>query len=911
MNRLRTLRTWLLRFAGLFAKQRRDRELDAEIESNLQSHIDDNLRAGMTPAEARRQALLKFGGVESAKESYRDRRGIPFLESSWQDIRFALRMLRKSPGFTTVAVLTLALGIGANTAIFSVTDQVLLRTLPVPNPQELVRLRSPGPAHGRYRTSFDSHAGVFSYPMYKDLRDHSSVFAGLLAWYDLDLNVSGRGTTQMAHGELVSGNYFETLEVTSALGRVFSLNDETAPGANPVAVLSYGYWSRQFGGDPSILNKSLTVNGVSLTVVGIARKGFDGVQVGSTPDIFIPVTMKAQMMPADVLDVDARSDHWLPLIGRLRPGITRQKAQAALQPLYAALVQQDAQLMKLSGRKLAQFLASPLQLTDGSQGLPALQHDTKAPLLVLMGMVGLVLLIACANLASLLIARGEARQREIAVRLAMGAGRWRLTRQLLTESLLIAGAGGAAGLALGSWCLKALIAAIPPEVGMTGLATGLDLRILWFALALTLLTSVLFGLAPAIRATRINLQTKLKDQALNVSEGRSNVGLRKMLIAGQVALTAVLLIGAGLLAHTLINLERVNLGLNADHILQFSVEPGLNGNSPIQTISLADQARQQITALPGVRSASVSSLQLFGDDDSSFDIVPEGYVVHPDDDTRVMHDYIGPNYFSTMGIPLISGREFTDADTASSPKVVIINQTLARRFFAGRNPIGLHLSHGGDKPDIQIVGVVGDSKWDGADSSIGPFLYEPYTQDSRLAQFFFYVRTESDPLSMAPALRGVISQVDPNLPVNDMRTLTQQVTDSMFNYRLVALLSISIALLAALLAALGLYGVLAYVVARRSREIGIRIALGGQASDILRLVIGQGLALTAIGGAVGIVAALVAGRWLSTLLYGVTSSDPLTFIGVIVLLALVSGAACYIPARRATRVDPVSALRCE
>ncbi|HEX5425802.1 MAG TPA: FtsX-like permease family protein, partial [Candidatus Acidoferrales bacterium] len=438
-----------------------------------------------------------------------------------------------------------------------------------------------------------------------------------------------------------------------------------------------------------------------------------------------------------------------------------------------------------------------------------------------------------------------------------------------------------------------------------------DLRVLWFAVALTLLTSVLFGLAPAIHATCVDLHSRLKDQASNVSEGRSNVGLRKVLIAGQVALTAVLLIGAGLLAHTLMNLERVNLGLHPDNILQFSVDPSLNGDSPVQTLNLANQAQQEIAAIPGVRSLTVSELPLFGDDDAGFNITPEGYVVRPDENTNVLYDYAGPNYFSTLGIPLIAGREFTDADTASSPKVVIINQALARRFFAGRNPIGLHLARGTGTPDMQIIGVVGDSKWDSPRSKIGPFLYEPYAQDPNLGQLCFYVRTQSDPVSMAPTLRSVISRLDPNLPVNDMRTLTQQVTDSMFNYRLVALLSISIALLAALLAALGLYGVLAYVVARRSREIGIRIALGGQSGDIFRLVIGQGLALTAIGGAIGIVAALVAGRWLSTLLYGVTSSDPLTFVGVVVLLALVSGAACYIPARRAMRVDPVTALRCE
>jgi predicted permease len=378
-----------------------------------------------------------------------------------------------------------------------------------------------------------------------------------------------------------------------------------------------------------------------------------------------------------------------------------------------------------------------------------------------------------------------------------------------------------------------------------------------------------------------------------------------------VALTAVLLIGAGLLARTLMNLERVNLGLHPDRILQFSVEPSLNGDSPVQTLNLAHQAQLEIAALPGVRSVGASVLQLFGDDDSGFNITPEGYVVRPDENTDVLYDYAGPNYFSTLGIPLIAGREFTDADTTTSQKVVIINQTLARRFFAGRNPLGLHIARGTGTPDMRIVGVVGDSKWDNPGSKIGPFLYEPYAQDPNLGELCFYVRTERDPLSTAATLRGVMNKIDPNLPVNGMRPLTQQVTDSMFNYRLVAVLSVSIALLAALLAMLGLYGVLAYVVARRTREIGIRIALGGQPQDILRLVIGQGAAVTAIGGAIGTVAALVAGQWVSSLFYGVTSRDPLTFIGVSVLLALVSAAACYIPARRAMRVDPMVALRHE
>src|SRR5579859_2848845 len=489
------------------------------------------------------------------------------MNTLWQDLRYGLRMLGKSPAFTVIAILTLALGIGANTAIFSFTDQVLLRNLPVPNPEQLVVLRSPGPNPGSTWSDGDG-AESFSYPMYKDLRDRSSVFSGLLACFPVDVNVSGHGTTQSAQGELVSGNFFETLGVRPALGRVFLASDETAPGANPVAVLSYGYWTRQFGADLSILNKPLTVNGVSLTVVGVARAGFDGVQAGAMPDLFIPITMKPQMAPGDTMGLADRKSHWVAILGRLKPGMTGAKAEASLQPVYGPILKSDAKLLKLSGARLKQFLAKPLRLDDGSRGRLILQRDAKQPLLILMSMVGLVLLIACANLASLLIARGEARQREIAVRLALGAGRWRLVRQLLTESLLIGIAGGAAGLAVASWCSNAIAGAIPQDVGMAGVQGGLDLRVLWFAVALTVATSVLFGLAPALRATRVNLQTTLKDQGSSVSEGRSNVRLRKVLIVAQMALTAVLLAGAGLFARTLVNLEHANLGVSAGHVLQ-------------------------------------------------------------------------------------------------------------------------------------------------------------------------------------------------------------------------------------------------------------------------------------------------------------------------------------------------------
>lgn len=832
-----------------------------------------------------------------------------------QDIRYALRMLAKSPGFAAIAILTLALGIGANTAIFSFTYQVLLRTLPVPNPQQLVVLRSPGPQNGHCWSDMDGCAQSFSYPMYKGIRTQSDVFSGLLAYRDIDVNVSGHGATQSAHGALVSGNYFDTLEVRPALGRVFSGSDETASGANSVAVLSYAYWTRQFGADPSILNQPLTVNGIPLTVVGVARKGFTGVQIGETPDIFIPVTMKSQMMPTEGHALEDRADFWLPLMARLKPGMTPARAQASLQPIYASLLKEDAKVRGDFGKRgIKRYTSKPLLLVRGSHGRTVLQGDAEEPLLALMGMVALVLLIACANLASLLVARGEARQREIAVRLALGAGRVRLIRQLLTESLLIAIAGGLAGVALASWCLSVMVSAIPSGVGMAGLGAGLNSSVLWFAMGVTLVTCVLFGLAPALRSTRVDLHTTLKDQGSSVSGARSNIRLRKVLIIAQVAFTAVLLAAAGLLARTLVNLEHANLGVKTEHILQFSVSPDLNGYTPQQTQLFADHARQGIAALPGVRSVTVSSIPIFADDDSGSNITPEGYVMHPDEDTNARLDYISPNYFSTMGIPLISGREFTGADSATSGKVVIINEKLAQRFFAGKNPLGFHIAFGAGNnvhPDIEIVGVVADSKWDGPRDTIQPFLYLPYTQDSRLGNLTFYVRTERDPGQQAAAVHEAMQRLDGNLPVKDLEALTTQINDEMFSDRLTAILSISLAALAALLAALGLYGVLAYVVARRTREIGIRMALGGQRADILRLVLGQGAQLALIGGVIGIAAALGIMQFAASLLYGVSAYDPLTFIGVAVLLAIVALAACYLPARRAVRVDPMVALRYE
>jgi predicted permease len=834
------------------------------------------------------------------------------MENLLQDVRFGLRTLGKNPGFTLVAILTLALGIGANAAIFSLTDQVLLRLLPVERPRELVVLSSPGVGHGRIWSDIEGGPS-FSYPMYKDLRDRNEVFTGLLARYHLQVNVAGEGQSQLAEGELVTGNYFQVLGVRPFLGRVLTVQDETAPGANPVTVLSYGYWTRHFGSDPNILNKQLALNGNSLTVVGVARPGFAGVQVGQIPDLFIPITMKAQMTP-NWDGLADRNDHWVTMLGRLKPGMSAEKAQAGLAPVYRALMEGDAAALKLSARDQQEFVNRKLVLGTGSHGRPVLQHDAGQPLLVLMAMVGLVLLIACANLAGLLIARGEGRQREIALRLALGAGRVRLVRQLMTESLILALAGGAAGLALASWTLSVIVNSIPEDQGASGLTSQLDYRVLIFACVVSVVTGVLFGLVPAIRATHTDLQSVLKDQGVNVSGGRTNVRVRKFLLTSQIALTAVLLSAAGLFAHSLLNLKTQDLGVRPDHVLEFSISPELNRYTPPQTIALADRIRKSMGLLPGVRSASESEIPMLANSNSSSNVTVQGYNAQEDEDMNVDQNFVGPNFLATMGIPLLNGREFSEADSGTSPKVAIINEAMARRFFAGRNPIGLRFGFGGGKDvklDTEIVGVVKDSKNTDVKQAAHPFAFLPYSQSEHAGNATFYVRTNQDPVALTATVRNLIAGFDANLPVYGVKTLTAQVDEIMFTDRLVTIFSLCLGLLASLLAAVGLYGVMAYVVARRTREIGIRMALGATQQNVAWMILREILGMLAAGLCVGLIAAYGIGKVVESLLFGVKASDPAVFVLAAVLLAAVALLAGWLPSRKAANVDPMVALRYE
>jgi predicted permease len=835
------------------------------------------------------------------------------METFWQDLRYGVRVLIKNPGFTVVAVATLALGLGANTAIFSLTDQILLRLLPVNKPEELVVLRSPGPKNGRVWADADG-AASFTYPLYKELRDKNNVFAGLLARFAVSLSVSGEGPTERANGELVSGNYFEVLGVKPALGRLLTQDDDLVPGGHPLIVLSHGYWTRHFGADSGILNKTLIVNGVSMTVVGIVRPGFNGVQVGQTPDIFIPITMKAQMTP----NWDGLNDHrdyWLAIIGRLNPGLSREQAEGAVTPVYRQIIEEELPLLgNLSADSQQRFRDKSLLLDPGSRGRPILQQTVKEPLLVLMGMVIFVLLIACGNVANLLMARGAARQREIAIRMAVGAGRWRLVRQFLIESLTLSLVGGGVGLLVAWWTINLLVGAIPESIGAVGLSASLDLRLLAFTVCLSVATGLLFGLLPAIKATRLNLEGTLREQGSSVSGSHGQVLFRKLLVLFQVVLTTVLLVGAGLFARSLNNLKQLDLGLHAENLVSFSIAPELNGYSPQRTVALFDQLHQSLSTEPGVDSVTESLMAAFTDSNSSSNITVEGYTAQENENMNVGQNYIGSSYFSTMGIPLVQGREFGGSDTATSAKVAIINESMARRFFAGRDPVGSRFTFGaGDRvrPDIDIVGVVKDSKHATVRDKGGPFVYLPYSQLKSLGNITFYVKTRQDVGSVATGLRREVQRLDANLPVFNLKTLERQIDESLFADKFLTFLSLCFALLAALLAALGLYGVMAYTVTRRTREIGIRMALGATRGVVSWLILKEVVLLALIGLVVGLPAAYVLGRLTESLLFGVKAADPIVFVGAGLLLTLATLFGGYLPSRKAAGIDPLRALRCE
>ena len=832
------------------------------------------------------------------------------MKTLLQDIRHGLRVLWKSPGFTAVAVATLALGIGANTAIFSLLDQVLMRQLPVSHPEELVVMHMTGPVVGRAWSDGDTSESI-PYPIYSSIRNSNSVFSGLLGRFGVSLSVAFRGSTERAQGELVSGNYFQVLGVRPALGRVFSPEDDRVPGAHPVAVLSYGFWKGRLGGDPAVLNQSILVNNIPLTIVGIAQQGFSGIQVGRTPDIFVPLMMKAQMTP-HWDGMQDWNDYWLAVIGRRKPGVSIPQAETALQPLLRPLLdEQIAHLQEASAKLREQFLQKKVRLEPGSRGRLILQRDSQPALIALFTMAGLVLLIACANVANLLLARGVVRHREFAVRAAMGASRARLLRQVGVESLLVGVFGGVLGLAVAWWTANILVATVSAATDSRGLIAGLDWRVLGFAVAASMLATLLFGFLPALRLSRTDLLSALKSQGATTSAAVPQVRVRKILVAVQVALTVLLLAGGGLYARTLWNLRRVDLGLPLDRLITFSIEPQLNGYSPQQTAAFCDQLRDRISALPGVRSVAAGEVPMLVGSNSSSGVTAPGSENLPGDHHNSNLNLISPGYFSALGIPLLAGREFTPADNATAPKVAIVSQAMARRFFPNQDPIGRKFKWGATDEEPTIIGVVRDLNQDHVRSEIVPFFYVPYAQDDKLGAMTFYVRTAQDPALLSSLLRREVQQLDSNLPVFQLQTLERVVDEDLIAERVIAALSACFALLAALLAALGIYGVLAYLIAQRTREIGIRMVLGAERSHVRRIVLGELGWMFALGALAGLPAAYGLARVSESLLYGVRAGDPLIYLADALLVALVALAASSVPMRRALRVAPVIALRYE
>jgi predicted permease len=880
---LNTLKT---RLRAMLRKSEMERELDEELRHHIERQTEQNIRLGMNPEEARSAARKAFGGVEQAKERSRDARGVRWLEELWQDLRFSTRMLAKNPGFTLVAVITLALGIGANTAIFSLIDSVLLKLLPVKDPAQLVTLAN--------TTGAGEKGHPFSYPLYQDLRERNQVFAGILAYSGVALNLSGNGQKERVAGQLVSGNFFSVLGVQPLLGRVFTDADNQSPGRHHVTILSHSFWQRRFASNPGMVGETVHLNGYPFTVIGVAPPGFFGVEVGAAPELWVPMMMQPQVSGfADRLQ--RRNHWWITLMARLKPGVSERQAQAATE----ALCQQINGEMPAG--KLRDFLLEQhIQLRPASQGLSSLRSQFRQPLLVLMGVVGLVLLIACANLANLLLARATARQKEIAVRMALGASRGRLAAQLLTESLLLSFLGGLFGLLFAFWATDFLLSFLS-QANFT-LEIQPDLRVLSFNLGIAALTGILFGLAPALQTTRPNLIEALKNEIPTLTSGGSRFELRKLLVVSQVALSLLLLIGAGLFVRTLQNLKGIEPGFRADKVLLLSLNPGLNGYSPERVNSFYAQLLERINALPGVQSASFADKPLLGG--ASVDGLRAA-----GKEMSVTVKWVEPKFFETMGIALLTGRDFNARDGAGAPQVVIINETLARDFFGNDNPLGQRV---GNRQEREIIGVIKDTKYWDLKKPAPRTVYFPLAQITAVsAERTLHVRTAGEQKNLLAAIRREVETLDKNLPVYNVRTFTDLVAQSIYQERLIATLSSFFGLLALLLASLGLYGVMAYSVARRTREIGIRLALGAQKSDILKLVVRHGMGLALAGIGLGIAAAWALTRVLANLLYGVSVTDPLTFVSLPLVLVGVALLACYLPARRATKVDPMVALRFE
>ena len=829
-------------------------------------------------------------------------------------LKLALRTQFKTPLVTTIAVLSLALGIGANAAIYSLFDQMLLRPLPVTAPSELANLTAPGPQQGSVRCGQAGDcSAVFSYPMFRDLEGKQSAFSGLVGHMSFGVNLSYNQQPINGVGMFVSGSYFPTLGLKPALGRLLGPSDDQVLGANFVAVLSYHFWESRLGSDLTVLNRTITVNGQSMTIVGVAPSGFEGTTLGAQPTVFVPITMRAAMDPG-FSGFDNRRNYWVYAFGRLKPGMTMDQAQVSINTVYHPIVTAvEAPLQKgMSDATMIRFKKKAIVLENGQCGQSSIHRAARTPLLMLFGITGIVLLIACANIANLLLARGATRSMEMSVRLALGASRGQLLTQLLTESMVLSLMGAAASLLVARWTLAGIAALLPPDAANM-FHFGLQPSVLVFAAVLAIGTGLLFGLFPALHSTRPNLMTAIRNNAGQISGARAASRFRATLVTVQIALSMTLLISAGLFVKSLINVSNVDMGLHVDNVVTFGISPELSGYDSTRSAVLFEQVENELSAIPGVTAVTSSLVPLLAGNNWATDVKVQGFKTGPDVDANAQYNEVSAGYFSTLGMTIISGREFTRRDSKDAPKVAVINEAFAKKFHLGNDAIGKFMSRkGNDTLSIQIVGVVKNAKYSEVKQIVPALFTIPWRQDGRVGSISFYVRTsQATSSSLLLTIPRVVKRLDPTIPIEQLKTMPQQIKENVFLDRMISILSAAFAALATLLAGIGLYGVLAYTVAQRTREIGVRMALGADARRVSGMVIKQVTGMVIVGGLIGIVAALGLGRAAKSLLFGIEGNDPLVFALSVVVLASVAFAAGYVPARRASRVDPMQALRYE
>ncbi len=835
-------------------------------------------------------------------------------DEMFQDMRYGVRILLKRPGFTLVAVLSLALGIGANTAIFSLLDAVLLKSLPVQEPEKLVLFgkgEATGPANGFPDRSWD----LFSYPFYQEVRQRNEVFSEVAALLSVSSGVYGKVNTNESRVEMeqmtaqmVSGTYFLVLGVNASMGRTFTEADDQTPGEHPVAVVSHTWWQRRLGGDPAVVGKTITIDQTAYTIIGVTPKEFFGTRIGQAPDIWLPLAMEAQIPPARWNVRHNKEFHSLYLIARLKNGVRTEQASASANLLFKQSLQEQIGAQP-SAKRLQDMQRARIELTPAGKGLSDLRRQFSLSLRILMAVVGIVLLIACANVANLLLAHAAARRKEFAVRLAVGAGRMRLIRQFLTESVLLASLGGMAGVMLAWWGSRLLVLMASAGAESLPLDVTPNARILGFTLLVSLLSAVIFGTAPAWRAARIDLNTALKG-GKGTTQATSQSLFGGVLIVAQVALSLLLLAGAGLFVRTLINLQKVPTGFDQQNVMLFRLETATTGYKDTQLTQLLGEVEEKMKAVSGVKAASFS-FTIFNQGQWTSRLFIHGQTPPGGQSHVVRQNIVGPDYFTTMGIPLILGRSFGPQDTEKSQKVAVISETMAERFFPNSSPLGQRFGRTFEPGvQIEIIGIVKDARSGSLTEQLRPMAYYPHSQ-SRGPLNNFVVRFSGTPETLVPQVREVIKQVNRNLPVNEVVSLSEHIGRSLVQQKMVAWLASFFGLLALLLACVGLYGVLSYAVAQCTFEIGIRMALGAQSRDVIWLVLRQAFMLVLIGVVIGLLAASYAMQITDRLLFGLKPTDPLTLAAATLLLVVVAILTSYLPARRAARVDPLVALRDE